>query len=471
MVEWGCMKRHIGILVLILLMTLSGCSSLSTWVRSNLEGVPVWVHEPQISRNQSAFVGRGSATGETRARVLAYESILRQISEYTGRDVTGQYIAELSSRDAIDAYRLKVTREFVKEEPGSVTVYFLAVADREVLERARTEVELQLVERQRQMDRLIEEASQAFRDNRDTVAADKYVQTAVIAASLPVDRGERRYTESIDRVRNIIRQLTITVGQGEPSFPSTTVTVRRGSRSLSPRVEGAPVVAFSIARDALGQQYEDTQRFVTDGSGQFVYTPSNPTLIGEGELVFMMDLERILAPLAEIDAATHAELTDLLEAKQVFYPYRRISILQSRTLLVALSEYSLQGELLQTSFAASGLASELAKDGIRMDLTRGAAIIDEDDDLIATLRQRYPGYPMMIYGNVGVSHQRSLGSGFTATVAGETFLIDLNRQVVLGRTGTVHANAISEDPEEARSEAFTRFGSITASLLYRYLYR
>ena len=465
------MKRYIGILVLILLMTLSGCSSLSTWVRSNLEGVPVWVYEPQISRSQSAFVGRGSASGETRARVLAYESILMQISEYIGRDVTGLYIAELSSRDAIDAYRLKVTQEFVKEEPGSVTVYFLAVADREVLERARTEAEVQLLERQRQMDRLIQEASQAFRDNRDTVAADKYVQTAVIAASLPVDRGERRYAESIDRVRNILRQLTISVSQGDPSIPSTTVTVRRGTRSLSPRVEGAPSVAYSIARDGFGRQYEDTQRFVTDSSGQFVYTPSNPTLIGEGELVFMMDLGRMLAPLAEIDANIHAELLDLIEGKQVIYPYRRISILQSRTLLVALSEYSLQGELLQTTFAASGLASELAKDGIRMDVTRGAVLVDEDDDLIATLRERYPGYPMIVYGNVGVSHQKSLSSGFTATVAGETLLIDLTRQVVLGRTGTVQANAIAGTLEEARGEAFTQFGTISSSLLYRYLYR
>jgi hypothetical protein len=465
------MKNVVGIFTLVLLITLSGCSSLSTWVRSNLEGVPVWVYEPQISRNQSAFIGRGTAAGETRARVLAYESVLRQISEYIGRDVTGLHIAELSSRNAIDSYRLRVTQEFVKEDASGITVFFLAVADREVLETARTEAEVLLLERQRQMDRLMQEGAQAFRENRDTIAAEKYIQTALIAASLPVDRGERQYAEAVDRVRSILRQLTISIAQGDPSVPTTSVTVRRGPRSLSPRVEGAPVVAYSIARDALGRQYEDMQQFVTDGSGQILYTPSNPTIIGDGQLVFMIHLERALAPIAEIDPELHAELIDLIEAKQVVYPYRRISILQSRTLLVALSEYSLQGDLLTTSLAASGLASELAKDGIRMDLTRPSGIVDEDEDLIATLRQRYPEYPLVMYGNVGVSHHKNTERGAVVTVAGEAMLIDLTRQVVLGRTSTVQANAIGASLEEARGEAFTRFGAISASLLYRYLYR
>lgn len=91
------------ILAIIILLFATGCSSLSTWVKSNLEGVPVWVYEPQVSRDQMAFVGRGSANNTTRARILAYESILLQISDSIGEDIVGAYIAELSTREAIDA--------------------------------------------------------------------------------------------------------------------------------------------------------------------------------------------------------------------------------------------------------------------------------------------------------------------------------------------------------------------------------
>ncbi|MFA7642372.1 MAG: hypothetical protein WCY74_03745, partial [Sphaerochaetaceae bacterium] len=78
------MRRTFGLLSLLLMIIFTGCSSLSTWVKSNLEGVPVWVFEPQVGRNQTAFVGEGRATAENRARVLAYESILTEISTYIG---------------------------------------------------------------------------------------------------------------------------------------------------------------------------------------------------------------------------------------------------------------------------------------------------------------------------------------------------------------------------------------------------
>ncbi|PKL04288.1 MAG: hypothetical protein CVV53_08860, partial [Spirochaetae bacterium HGW-Spirochaetae-9] len=114
----------------------------------------MWVYEPQVSRTQIAFVGKGTATNENRARVLSYESVLSQLSVYIGEDVTGRHIAELSSRNAIESYRLKVTQEFVKVSENAVDVFFLAIADSAVLEKARTESEVQLLEKQQEMDRL-----------------------------------------------------------------------------------------------------------------------------------------------------------------------------------------------------------------------------------------------------------------------------------------------------------------------------
>ncbi len=79
--------RRSGYVLLLCVLVLSGCSSLSTWVRSNVEGVPVWVYEPQVSRTQLAYVGVGTANTEARARTLSYESILSQISSLIGEDV------------------------------------------------------------------------------------------------------------------------------------------------------------------------------------------------------------------------------------------------------------------------------------------------------------------------------------------------------------------------------------------------
>ena len=464
------MKKVVGICIIVVLVLFSGCSSLSTWVRSNLEGVPVWVYEPQVSRNQMAFVGRGNADNETRARVLAYESILVEISEFIGRDVTDQHIAELSMRNAIDEYRLRITQEFVKFEADSFTVFFLAVADSDVIQRTRSEAEVLLLEQQRQIDLLNQQASQAFRDNRDTVDLERYVQIASIAASMPVDRGERQYADAIQRIQNIVRPLNLSVTAGDPAIPTTVVTLRRGTRALSPRVAGAPIAAYSDARDGLGEVYRDKQRFVTDASGQIIYTSSNPTITGRGQITFGLDLQRTLQPLQAIDVEVYEQLVALLQNAQVHYPYQRVSLIQSQITIVALSEYTLQGERLNTDSAAARLASELGRDDMRVQIAQAPAV-DDDEDLMPVLRQQFPTYAAIMYGNVGVSHVQRTSRGVAVTVTGETSFINLARGTVIGRTGTVHANAIASTEQEAQMEAFSRFGAVSASLLYRYLYR
>lgn len=464
------MKKTVFILIVAVLLFASGCSSLSTWVRSNFEGVPVWVYEPQVSRDQTAFVGRGTAETETRARVLAYESVLRQISDSIGEDVVGTYIAELSTRDSIETYLLRITQEFVKQEETTITVFFLAVADKEVLERARTDAEVQLLESQRQMDRLSRDGAQAFRENRDMEAAGKYLQIATIADALPVERGRQQYDDAMKRVREIISVLRLTVSEGDPTVPTTVVTLRRGTRSLSPRVEQAAVVAFSTARDGMGESYRDTQRFVTDSSGQFTFTPNNPTLLGRGIIEFEVDFSSSLEQIRDLNPEVFTEFSQIIEEKRIQYPYSRVSILGAQSLLVAMSEYSLQGTRLGSSSAGRALAGELSKDGLRVVLTQ-APRPEDDEEILDVLRNAFPDYNAVVYGNVGISHIKETAAGFAVTVTGESLLADLSGRSVLGRTGSVNANAVAPTLEEATQEAFSRYGNISASLLYRYLYR
>ena len=71
----------------------------------------------------------------------------------------------------------------------------------------------------------------------------------------------------------------------------------------------------------------------------------------------------------------------------------------------------------------------------------------------------------------GVSHQRTTGRGGAVTVTGEVSLVDMSTFTRLGSTQTVVAMRSVLSMEEARREAFSRFGLTATSLLYRYLYR
>ena len=454
---------------LLLLLTMIGCSSLSTWVRSNLEGVPVWVYEPQVGRNQIAFVGKGTAATEIRSRVLAYESVLSQISSHIGEDVIGRHIAQLSTRGAIEEYRLRVTQEFVKPEEGTVSVWFLAVADRTVLEQARTESEVQLLAKQREMEALELFAARSYRENKDLLAASRYLESALIARSLPVDRGEQRYAEAIARVRSILQPLTITVAPGNPEVPTTVVFVRRGNRTLSPRVVQAPVRSLSESRNGVGEIYRDTQRFVTDASGQFTFRTLNPTLVGKGSVVFEIDFYRELEPLRTIDRDLHEELVRMLESKRVGYPYERVPVVGRQPLVISVNEYSLQGQLLDSNHAGTVISESLAKDGIFSVITSVRPV--DEEDRIARLRLSHPASTFAIQGDVGVSHRKETERGASVSVTGELVLVNLATRGGSGSTGSVTANALAPTMDEAISMAFARFGSIATSLMYRFLYR
>ena len=174
----------------------------------------------------------------------------------------------------------------------------------------------------------------------------------------------------------------------------------------------------------MGEPYADSQRFVTDSNGQFTYSTNNPSLVGQGDLVLYIDLEAELEFLKEFDPDVHAQFTQTLQAKQIYYPYSRVSIVGNQPLVVAVSEFSLQGNLLESVTANASIAQNLSKDGI-------AAVVatprrtDDDEETFADLRSSYPNSTYALFGNAGISQSKSTDKGATVTVIGETFLINL----------------------------------------------
>lgn len=445
------------------------CTSVTSWVRSSFEGVPSWVYEPQSSRNQLAFVGEGAATSQVRSEILAYESILKQISAYIGDDVFDRYMVELSTEKIISDYQLKITQEFIKQDGDTILVFYLAVADKGRLATARSEAEVKVQEREQEISTLLNKATQAFRDNKDLVALLHYVEVAEIAHSMPAESGLTRYNQAIKRIEDIVKSLSLSVAAGDPTIPTTTITLKRGKRAISPRVAEAPVIVYSPARDGLGAVYQDFQRFVTNQNGQFVYTTNNPTIVNHGELEIAIDLEASLKPLREIDSPTYSALIESLKEKEITYPYNRLPVTQKEEILVALSEFSLKGELLTSNYAAGEIIGELARDGIRGRVVRVGSL-DEEDNYIDTLRLLYPDKSFAIVGDVGISDTKELKSHVTVTVSGELSLVNLKTKRVLGSTGSVKANAVEATLEEAIKGAFSKVGIVGGFLLYRYLY-
>src|SRR5690554_4894302 len=229
------MKR-LTLLLLITLFLFSGCSSLSSWVKANLEGVPVWVYEVRVGRNQVSFVGKGSATTETRSKVLAYEAILKEVSSFIGEDVSANHLAQITKSKTVDQYNLKVTQEFVKKEDNLITTWFLAVADRSLLEISRTESERLYLQRLGEIGKLNNSASQYIRDNRDLLAIENYLDIILLADTLPLERGEKLYNDAVGQLKKVLQRLVLSYNSAKGEIPTLNVVLKRGTRSLAARV-------------------------------------------------------------------------------------------------------------------------------------------------------------------------------------------------------------------------------------------
>lgn len=462
--------RRVGFVLLLCVLILSGCSSLSTWVRSNVEGVPVWVYEPQVNRNQLAYVGVGIASTEARARTLSYESILSQISSFIGEDIASVYFREISSGGTIEEYRLKITQEFVRKDQRGTSVYLLAVGDKGRLDTARTEAEKLLLEQQSEIAGLVAEAAEAYRQNQDYLAAELYVKAAVIASSMAVERGAAAYSTYIARAERILTDLSISVTKVDPKIPSAVVLVRRGNRTLSPKVGKAKVTAYTQARNGLGLPYADSQEFVTDSTGQFTFSVENPGIQGKGEVRLAIELRSTLKELRAVDSEKAEVLQAILSAKTVSFAYDRVSNMANRGIVVALMEYSLQGQLLTSTDANDTFMAESAVDGLLL-ISGMAQATEDDEDFLVAVRRNHPGSTYLLMGKAGVSAKTTAAGEPTVTVTGEVNLMELKTGRLIYATGEVVAVASADDEKAATKAAFVRFAFIAASILDRELYR
>jgi len=256
----------------------------------------------------------------------------------------------------------------------------------------------------------------------------------------------------------------------EPKIPSALVVVRRGTRTLSPKVVSAKVTAYTQARNGLGLTYADSQGFVTDSTGQFTFEVKNHGIVGKGDVRLEIEMRQALEELKKVDPAEAEALQAILAAKSVVFSYDRVSNLADKGIVAAIMEYSLQGELLVSTSANETFIAGFAIDGLP--LVSGIAQATEDDDeFIEAVRRNHPGSTYLIMGKAGVSAATVAAGEPTVTVTGEVKLFELKSGELIYTTGEVVSVASGAAEEAATRASFVRFASIAVSILDRELYR
>ena len=466
------MKQRVSAHLLLLTLCLSllvSCTSFSDLVRAQVEGLPSWVYSPQSRSDQISFVGKGSAPLSYNARLLAYEDILRQISAYVGEDVRVAYYRELTTTNAIADFGLTISNEYEREEQRSYQAYLLARLDQTLLANRRSSVAEQIVKRDAAIEDLVRNADKAYRANDDTQAIRLYLEAAMLASEGPVNEKKHEPAELAVKAQTFIEALRFSFRNEQSNAATVDVYLRRKSRLLAPKVLKARVNASFEARNSLGRTYTDFLQFNTSTEGFFPFVPYNQGLLKDGQVIFSVDFSDLVPSLeTSLDPQLSAPLLAAMEKATISFPYA----LKVRTAALALpssiQEYSREGVLLPGSAALSSFARELKLDGVATEMmSLGSADVEEQAEEI---RSRAPQATQAVLGTVGVAVQEQVRTEWVVVVSGRVLLYDLDPLDVAYDTQEVEAVATASTFEEARDEAFKRFGSIARYLVGAYLF-
>lgn len=466
------MKHALRTLIVVLLLSLllSSCTSLSDLVRSQVEGLPSWVYSPSTRSDQVAFVGMGGAPLEYNARLLAYEDILSQISAYVGEDVRDTYYRELTTTNAIADLGLSISSEHERAEPRSQNqVYLLARLDAGLLASKRTSVYNEILNRDAAIEALLKQADQAYRANDDTTTIQLYLEAAIIAAEGPVNVKKHELSNLLEKARVFISSLRFTLRDADPAAATVSVYVRRKSRLLSPKVLRASVHATFEARNSLGRPYTDFLQFNTASDGFFLFVPYNQGLQKSGQVIFSVDFDAMRKNIISVfDEETIAPILDAMDACRIEYSYSIASPLKNQTVIASIQAFNQQGSRLAHAGALQAFREELALDAIAIEQVDFQSLDLEDQ--LDELQLLHPDGALALMGTVGVVSTQQVREQQVVVVSGRVRIHDLKTRTVLYDTGEVEAIAAAADEVQGREAAFKRFGSIASYLVSAYLF-
>ncbi|HHT79977.1 MAG TPA: hypothetical protein GXZ69_01880 [Spirochaetales bacterium] len=453
------------VMALIVLVLFSSCTSFSNLVRSQVEGIPSWVYNPVVSSNRTAFVGKGNTQLIFNAKLMAYEDILKQVSDFIGEPVQDLYYRELTTTDAIEDFGLNIVNEYSKSDSRSPSQYYLlATADTAKLESKRTSVYNAVLQRDEDIAALIRKADSAYRANNDIEAIMLYFDAALIASEGPVTNKKYELDALLAKSITFINALKFSLSKSDPLQATATVQLRRRSRLLSPKVLNAPVVAEFDALNSLGARYADSLLFNTASEGFIQFVPYNYGLVGNGSIRFSVDFSSAMLTLAErIPQETLEPLQQALDKHGIDFSYSLVSGFASKKIIGDIREYEYTGTLRNTKEALSALLELYDSRGVT--ISPVSLIQEEEGDLYDEVALKAPGTNLVVRGKAGVVDESQIGDQSVVVVTGSIQLWDMSKRLLLSDTLEVEAVAFAPLAEDAKKKAFRRFGQISSSLL------
>ncbi len=461
-----CRRLILALLLVMLgLFVLTGCTSFSAIIKSNLSGLPVWYYDPEVNtgKNYTGIVGEGHASTERQAELLAYSDIIEQLSIATGSDLGQEAYRELSVLGTISQLGLSINDGYTATQEGQVTVYLHAVINRELLDLETSDETKRRAALVAQVESLVLEGDEYVKSGEELRAVSNYMKVMALGIGEDYINPEYSFDELYAVVVELLDSITMSVVNPKPSSATCTISITRKGTFVSSAVAGASVVSTYTAVDTTGTEYQDSFVYLTDASGTFPFTSINGSLSRSGNIVFSLNLSSELAALASApDQEKVQALASLIDSKTVVFSYSKSYTLGS--LATAVIEHDTLGYVTGSTEMSDYIADMMKSDGF--EAAAFHAELDDELDVLYEFNHSGRTEKCLLVIRMGQIDSVSSDTGVVAASAeGIVSLYQCSTSKLLYQSDVIYSSAFGETADSALKSAFMKLADIAYTLV------
>lgn len=458
------MKKIAFILLVVLILIVTSCSSVTGLYNSIKTGYPFWYFQPSSMVGTSEVPFVVSAQGETQrqAELLAYEELGKKISLYVGRDLKPENIRELITLDHLDELGLTVLESYSVLEDTLYTVSLLASAKKDVITPLRTQQAIDRENVEAQIISLILEGDEYIKNNEDIKGVENYIKSLVLSYGNTLIDQEYSFDAILSEVLDILNSIEIRVLNPSTSKVTAKISVRRKVTVIASRVSECPIKATYYAVGSNGQSYQDSFTYMTEENGQVNFEVLNSSIEKKGSIIFSIGLDEVLENLKKVSEKDYYKIKAVIDNRSVKFDYNKAY--NMGFLGVSFLQYE-RGAVFEDGVRITNILSDkFNTDGIAC---LSYPVLEEmtESQLIDAFNKG-KGYKhcfLLIKAEV-TDDQDSLTGKHYVLVEGQADLFD-EKANVLYSTGQVSASGFGDSYESAKQNAMDRLSEVAYILI------
>lgn len=384
------MKKAFWVLLILISLLIVSCTTIESTDR------PSWIDIVPEIPGEKVFVASGNGNSEVEARSNAVLSVLEKMGDEIGYSLEDKYFRELFSSLKIEDLGARIADEYSWDIDGYWTVYVAVTALDETFESARSPIFLETQKREEQIQNLLDEALDSYKNNKDMEAVEKVLEAALVSLSGEI-RNEEYSTEALfDKAVNYISNLRIENVKPSRDTPAGSLEYRvvRTKGLMYPVVEEAIVECSYTALSIDGNTDTFSHLAKTNNKGRFVLNRTNPYALHDGDIKISMHIDDDLMFNLSLKAPAELmkRLGNALEEGSLVYSYSFQSRQDTSSVVIALAEYNFDGSLRTDDGVLKSILEEvLASQGVTVENIIYAEGEEENDNIESIL----PKYSQM----------------------------------------------------------------------------